>query len=395
MSVECTSCGHPVPLGQFRCGKCGAVQTRDSVDDLAGLSELALNEPRLSPASQAEPEPEEPAPRDSLVPRGTFASDEPVPPDATTTGVELPERNSEPPARPQVSEPERSAQPAPVVAVARSEASQSHDLRAQQPAPRPPFLASEILHEDLMPAEPGREALTSTLRVFAILGLCVSAFSYQTAPFALISVGSLALLTLSFLRVPHITRATMVAGISGTGLCIACGWRLSRGGGLEDCLLAASTTLLASALLFRAWYRGSNIARGLVAASLLTCGAWALMSADRKLLSLDWTLQSWLPALVWCSFVLLCVLSLLAFMDDETTGACDIWAFSLLCWYAVQGAAREILPDNQPLDESLSTINLAEPVFTAPLAVALAQLFARALGQQHRAAQILLRRRSA
>ena len=124
--------------------------------------------------------------------------------------------------------------------------------RAGQPAPKPPFLASEILHEDLMPTEPGRRALTQTMRVFGGWGLLVALWGRGSAPFALVSVGALALLVTSVLRVPHITRAVMVASISGAGLCIAGFWKAQAGGALEDALLAASTTLLASALLFRA-----------------------------------------------------------------------------------------------------------------------------------------------
>src|SRR5687768_12992409 len=41
MSANCTSCGHAIPSGQFRCGKCGAAQARDSAEDFAALSELA------------------------------------------------------------------------------------------------------------------------------------------------------------------------------------------------------------------------------------------------------------------------------------------------------------------------------------------------------------------
>ena len=71
MSVACTSCGHAVPLGQFRCGKCGAAQSRDSIEDLDAPSELALE-------SATKEDPGEHLPRESIVPRGTFASDEPV-----------------------------------------------------------------------------------------------------------------------------------------------------------------------------------------------------------------------------------------------------------------------------------------------------------------------------
>lgn len=421
MSIECTSCGHTIPLGQFRCGKCGAVQTRDSVDDMSDVGELSVDDPLpLLGKAQDSSQPVaydvagEPSARDSIVPRGTFASDEPAPPDdaaideplrsadapdAAPQAMDAVARTSEPPAPALAPAVEGIVPPVtPRVFVATPVSTEVPivqvplEPRLGQP-PKPPFLASEILHEDLMPTEPGGRALTQTLRLFGGWGLLVALWGLGSTPFALVSVGALALLVTSVLRVPHITRALMVASVSATGLCIACFWKTQAGGALEDALLAASTTLLASALLFRAWYRGSNAARGLVAAGLLTCLSWAAMGVDRRLLLLDWTWQSWLPALIFAVFVILCVLSLLAFMDDETTGACDVWAGCLLVWYAVHSVAREALvAEGAAADEAMSTLGLTEPIFAAPLAVALAQLLARVLGQQHRGAQMLLRR---
>jgi len=418
MSVACTSCGHAVPLGQFRCGKCGAAQSRDSIEDLDAPSELALE-------SATKEDSGEHVPRESIVPRGTFASDEPAAPEEIAVGTERP---SDPPAKPApiaptaVAEAEPAAPSAPggaVVAVPVSPvvalagvvggpvsaqisvvtnptAMQSvggAEPRVAQPAARPPFLASEILREDLMPAEPGRDVLTGTLRVFGALGIAIALWTYGRSPFALVSVGALALLATSALRLPHLTRAMAVATIAGSGLAVACFWQLALGGGAEAVLLAVSAPLLAGTLFFRAWYRGSSAARGLVGASLLSCVAWAWLTADAKLLSLDWTVQSWLPALLWCVFVILCVLSLLAFMDDETTGACDLWATGLLVWYLVQAVAHEALSANaSPAEQNLDALGLTQPIFAAPLAVAVAQLLARALGRQHRLAQFLLRR---
>jgi len=418
MSVACTSCGHAVPLGQFRCGKCGAAQSRDSIEDLDAPSELALE-------SATKEDSGEHVPRESIVPRGTFASDEPAAPVEVANGAERPSdppAKAEPSARSNVSEAEPAiASPvavpvSPVVALAgvvsgpvsaqisvlaapaatvpaATQNVAGAEPRLAQPAARPPFLASEILREDLMPAEPGRDVLTGTLRVFGALGLAIALWTHGSSPFALVSVGALALLATSALRLPHLTRAVAVATIAGSGLAVACFWQLALGGGAEGVLLAVSAPLLAGTLFFRAWYRGSSAARGLVGASLLSCVAWAWLTADAKLLSLDWTVQSWLPALLWCVFVILCVLSLLAFMDDETTGACDLWATGLLVWYLVQAVAHEALSaDDLPAEQNLDALGLTEPIFAAPLAVAVAQLLARALGRQHRLAQFLLRR---
>ncbi len=423
MSIDCTSCGHAIPLGQFRCGKCGAVQSRDSIDDMSDVGELAMDDPlpllgkardgsqpvAYDGSSENERAPEslressnEPSGRESIVPRGTFASDEPAPPDEEPVAANTEGERSDP-ALPKAdvadAETEAVLPPAgpraitPAQPVLDPHLPQSAALPPRQPAARPPFLASEILHEDLMPLEPGRHALTQTLRACGAIGLFIAVWGYGSAPFALASIGSLGLLVTSALRVPHITRAAMVATISGAGLSVACFWRMKSGGAFEDALLAVSTTLLASALLFRAWYRSSNAARGLVAAGLITSLGWAGMGIDKRLLLLDWTWQSWLPALTLAVFVILCVLSLLAFMDDETTGACDIWAVCLLFWYAVHALAREaLIAEGTGIDEGMSTLGLTEPVFAAPMAVALAQLLARSLGQQHRTTQVLLRR---
>ncbi len=418
MSVACTSCGHAVPLGQFRCGKCGAAQSRDSIEDLDATSELALQ-------SVTKEESGEHVHRESIVPRGTFASDEPVAAvelaSASERAADLPVKAA-PTAAASIAEGEpvsqavarvgagvaAAAMPLGIsvsapgtasgqVSVSASPApttlSGAADARVASSVARPPFLASEILREDLMPAEPGRDVLTSTLRVFGALGLTIALWTYGSSPFALVSVGALALLATSALQLPHIMRAVAVMTIAGCGLAIACFWQLAIGGGAEGVLLAVSAPLLAGTLFFRAWYRGSSAARGLVAASLLCCLVWAWLTADARLLSLDWTVQSWLPALLWCVFVILCVLSLLAFMDDETTGACEIWATGLLVWYLVQAVAHEALSaDASPAEQNLDALGLTQPIFAAPLAVAVAQLLARALGRQHRLAQLLLRR---
>jgi len=416
MSVACTSCGHAVPLGQFRCGKCGAAQSRDSIEDLDAPSELAFESVSEPGKDASGDQASEYAPRESIVPRGTFASDEPVADGTATTAKEKP---SDPPAKSTSSatrtpsegqeavaaEAGSPSQPmpiqalpvgipsAPVASAVSAASAQAPEPPLAQPAPRPPFLASEILREDLMPAEPGRGVLTLCLRVFGALGLLVAFWTYGSAPFALASVGSLAMLTVSALRLAHITRALAVATIAGTGLGVACIWHLALGGATEGALLAVSAPVLAGALFFRAWYRGSSAARGLVAVSLMSSVTWALMTANAKLLSLDWTVQSWLPALLWCVFVILCVLSLLAFMDDETTGACDVWATSLLVWYMVQAVTQEVLTSSGlPAERSLAALGLTVPIFAAPLAVAVAQLLARAFGRQHRLSQLLLRR---
>ena len=117
-------------------------------------------------------------------------------------------------------------------------------------------------------------------------------------------------------------------------------------------------------------------------AALLPNFAWAFLTSHRELLSLQFIWQSWLPAVTWYVFVILCLLSLLAFMGDETTGGCTAWALGLCGWYAGYAGVRFALE----VDTSapLRTLGLAEPALAAPLAVALAQLIAHLVGRRTR-----------
>jgi hypothetical protein len=109
------------------------------------------------------------------------------------------------------------------------------------------------------------------------------------------------------------------------------------------------------------------------------------MTSHRGLLTLAFTWQSWLPALAWYLFVLLCLLSLLAFMGDETTGGCDGVAAGLFLWFGVHALVRHALDGlEHPASPSMSLLGLLEPLLAAPSAVALAQLLSRVVGPRSR-----------
>jgi hypothetical protein len=406
MGVECASCGQIIPPGQFRCGNCGTVQTRDSVDDYAGLTELtAAGEVQRVSTSEARPHAEEPrvpspaapartgtgsaegqrpvaAPaleeddsgvREPLVPRGTFAS---VVPDRVAEGDER-ER-----VRPAPERDPALARPAPGPA-AQPSSTTSQRIKSVRPPVRPPYLASEILREDLTPSEPGRRHMNVVLQVAPALGAVAVLSSGIDRLATWLSLAVLAVLfSLTRLELSYHTLSLVVVGMGVVGLSFTSGWRLLMGGSSDGPLLAATVTLLAAALLFRTWYRAAYTARVLVALALMLALTWATWTSHRELLALEFDWRSWLPALAWYVFGILCLLSLLAFMGGETTGGCDVWALGLSIWYALFACVRFSLEGAH--GGGFQTLGLLEPALSAPTAVALAQMFSRIFGRGRR-----------
>jgi hypothetical protein len=254
----------------------------------------------------------------------------------------------------------------------------------------PPFLASEIMREALCPRTPGDRILTLALRLAGGLGLLVGWMGMQSPAGVLVAVGALSLLGLSFLRISYAARAAMAMAVAALSFSMVTLWRTSIMGKPDDLVLAFTVVGLSTALWLRAWHRGSRLARYLVAGSLVPALGWAAWSGSGNLLSLDWDLQSWLPPLTWVVFFILCLLSLLAFMDKHTSGACDVWATCLLVWYGVYVIGREALLNAAGLD-TLTALGLSEAVFAAPLSIAVAQLLATMLGKQQRGHHGLVR----
>jgi hypothetical protein len=385
MGVECVSCGQVIPSGQFRCGSCGAVQPRASFDDYGGMSELAADPPRatspeLPSAASPNPPPraapgngervtrelgapsadEDDAAREPAVPRGTFAS-------------VVPEAAAEEEARLTVPEPakaHRTTGPMPAVQAR---------TKSNRPPARPPYLASEILKEDLTPTEPGRKLVDLMLHIAPALGAVAVLSSGLQRVATWVSLGVLAgLFLLTRFELAYMLQAALVAGLGGIALAATTSVRVALGGGGDGSILAAASTLLPAALLFRSWYRAAYTARVLIALALLLALTWAAWTSHRNLLSLEFDWESWVPALSWYVFSILCLLSLLAFMGEETTGGCDVWALGLWVWYGLYACARFALEGGfEPQQSSFQTLGLLEPALAAPTSVALAQLFAR------------------
>ena len=418
MGVECASCGQIIPPGQLRCGNCGAVQTRDSFDDYGGLTEVpshqdvlhtaaedsalpsiplgspaigqaATGAAQLTTTSTATPTPgpgsptavrpgsvtphddEDSGVREPAVPRGTFAS-------------EVPDRVAEGDER-ELGRPtgDPTARPARVTAATGS--AQRVKTTSVRPPARPPYLASEILREDLTPSEPGRRHINVALHVAPALGALAVLTSGidRVATWAAMAVLA-GLFTLTRFELSYHTLAVLVASIGGASLALVSALRAGMGGGQDGPLLAASATLLPAALLFRTWYRAAYTARVLVTLALVLAVTWATWTSHRGLLALEFDWQSWVPALTWYLFSILCLLSLLAFMSGETTGGCDVWALGVTVWYGLFACARFALEEHGLRSQDFQTLGLVEPALAAPTAVALAQLFSRIFGTQKR-----------
>ncbi len=378
MSVECASCGQVIPAGQFRCGGCGAVQARENFDDYGGLTEVSADgdgvvravgpeggSPATARVAAAAEDEEAGGAREPLVPRGTFTS-------------ELPERATEPDER------EGTRESKTAKSTATPPAGTSQRIKAVRSAPRPPYLASEILREDLAPSEPGRRLLEIVLQVAPALGAIAALASGIDRPATWVALVLLAgLFVLTRFEASYAAKTLLVTALGGGALASVSLWRVSLGAGADDPLLAGTVTLLSAALLFRGWHRAAVMARALVAGALVLGAAWAAMTSHRELLSLAFSWDSWLPALTWYLFGIISLLSLLAFMGPETTGGCDAWAFGLWGWYGLFACVRFAL--EAPAEAGwrgpdLQTLGLVEPAFAAPASLALGQLFARTLG---------------
>ncbi len=391
MSAACTSCGHPIPAGQFRCGKCGAVQERDPAGVLEGTApqrsrppdrtppegSQPVVDPALSQASSREQADEEP--RGVVVPRGTFASEGPPKPTEAKElepGAQRAEGADKPDVRVSATEsgPTRSS---------KASQSSSQRVRVARSPERPPYLASEILREDIAPREPGRDVLAAVIGASAIVGLIgVLVAGLHTAAAIALALLFVATFSIGRLRLAYATRAGALAILTGSALLAVTWWRQLGGSSKTDLLLAFGTVALASSLYVRSWYRGSIAARALVGVSLVPTWIWAFLTSHRELLSLEFIWQSWLPALTWYVFVILCLLALLAFMGEETTGGCTAWALGLCAWYAGYAGVRFALEVD--VSGPMRTLGLAEPALAAPLAVSLAQLTAQAVFRQSR-----------
>ena len=261
-----------------------------------------------------------------------------------------------------IRERERESEPAPVLPLHRKKTGATSERREQAPAlgpepaatrasvpdrdtslpnipipPGPPILASDLLREQMRPSSPGEKALRLTAVALSAIGALVALLAGGVHPLTLVSVALLITTATSALTpMSYGGRAIALFLIGSVATGIALWQQTLHGIAPEGITLAGATILLSGSLLFRAYYRGAQLARVAVTLGVLALGAWFFLSGGpESLVTLDGNWQSWAPASTHMAFGLLAVLSLMAFMDSSTRGGAHVWAVSLLVCYAV------------------------------------------------------------
>jgi hypothetical protein len=249
----------------------------------------------------------------------------------------------------------------------------------------PPVLASTALRRDLAPAEPAPGALRISAAILGVLGALASVGLCGIQGMGLPLGGAFATLAaLGIAPMGYAARASAVVTVSGTGLTLVTWEQLKGASVLEPFVLLIGVGTLSTALLYRAWHRGSLLARALTLLGLSVCVGWLWMARALETLTiLDIHWQAWLPTVLQVPFALILMLSLLAFMDSRSTGGCAAWASLLLSWYAGFQWSH-LLAQYWPEDATgfeqanvaaqTAATALAQPLFLSLLAVGLAQL---------------------
>jgi hypothetical protein len=251
---------------------------------------------------------------------------------------------------------------------------------------QPPFLASRSLAEDLTPKEPGKRTLRWLGVGLGAAGGCASLLVGGTDAPALAAAGGLFILAIiAALPLSYYARALAVSGLGATGLgFFSAGSRL-RGERLDESLLAGAVFVLGAGLLFRAYHRGSRVARLVVVVGIAALAAWLVLSGGLGTLThMDAAWQSWAPALPRVALALLGLISLLVFMDASTTAGGRIWASVLFVVHAAHVFLRQAVALDPPTHLG-HAVSLPHPELAPALAivvvvisgsVALAQLLA-------------------
>jgi hypothetical protein len=262
-----------------------------------------------------------------------------------------------------------------------------------QGAAKPLVLASHCLRRELAPAAPAARAIQLIAVAAGLTGVVGTWLLCGPRGLGLPVGGALlALAALAAMPMPYPARAMSLATVAGSVFAVVAWHRADRASDLEPVVLGLGVVVLAMALLFRSWHRASWLARALVAVGLALCAGWLWSSqALQQLLVLDSRFQAWFGPVLCVPFALLLLLSLLAFMDSRSTGACALWAALLLLWYGVHdwaalavrywpaGASRPLL-ERVPAEVAVTWFSA--PLFAAVLAAALAQLLAVATADE-------------
>ena len=363
----------PQPFGEERTGS----QSRASGAWAKGRGEGAKILALRPEAGEARPEPHAEAENTSA------PAPEAPPPDAPVSATDEAGRA---PSTPTPSSPSQDAASSGVLSTRQSlqTASASGEHR------RPPVLASESLRADLAPNVPGRGRIRVVALALGAAGAALVPAIAGLTPAALALAAAMALIAgLGAARLDYRRRASGLLALALPGLIASSVLAAPVGGPPHGALLALAVSGLAGALYFRARYRASLLARGLVAAWVVVGAAWLLSShvfADLGAVEAAW--QSWLPTVVAATLAPLLALALLSFMTHTSTGGCAAWATTLLAWlavYEVIAYAATVFPAGAPawtggwrLGVALGAV--ATPMLATVTAIAVAQLLVVASG---------------
>ena len=250
--------------------------------------------------------------------------------------------------------------------------------------PKALVLASESLRADMAPNAPGRGLIRVAAAALGAVGAIAVLTVAGPTPAALGIAAALALVAaLGIVPLDYRQRAVGLLAVALPGALAASILAAPRGGVPHGGLLALMVSGLAGALYFRAEYRASRLARGLVAAGVGLGAIWLIASgALSRVAAMEASWQSWLPITLGAALAVVLALALLGFMTHNSTGGCAAWATMLLVWLAVYEtvvhaavlfpAAGDYLSGEWQLGVAVGPV--ATPIFAAIAALAVAHL---------------------
>ncbi|HEX7480025.1 MAG TPA: hypothetical protein VF331_19665 [Polyangiales bacterium] len=263
-------------------------------------------------------------------------------------------------------------------------------LQTPIPPPRPPVLASEALLRDMAPAEPAPRVLRGWAPALGTVGALAVWWLTLGEGLGVPLIGAfVALAMLGLSPMPYAARAWAIVMVSGSALSLLLWSNVSSPMAGESLLLTLVVTVLATGLHFRAWHRGSVLARVMVMVGAFGGAVFLWVSGEFSDLTMtDTAWQSWAPRLLGVPFGMLLMLALLAFMDSRTTGGTSVWGSAVLVWYGLYTYVElmcAVWPKAAPTaDLSLATTSMllswvSGPLLTALLALGIAQVLAAVL----------------
>ncbi|QQR89683.1 MAG: hypothetical protein IPJ88_16045 [Myxococcales bacterium] len=202
-------------------------------------------------------------------------------------------------------------------------------------APPQPLLASTLLLDDFAPKEPGQQLIRRSSIAVGILGTAAALALSRAEPGPLVVAAIFAIIgAIGAFKLSYAHRAWALTVLSFVSLGFLSWVRSSTAGLYSGPWLGLGVAVLCGSLLFRAYYRSALTSRILVGASVIVTAGWLAIATQVEsisVLEIEW--QSWAKPVLWLVLSLLLLLSLLSFMEAQTTGGCRIWATCLLLWY--------------------------------------------------------------